>query len=262
MNPGNRLLAIITALAILIALSPGCGGSAETTTGALTEKLTTTRTHGTDPIDTGLLLSDTSELIQATTSADQGVHFTFERYETAANGSSVYSWGDGDMAAGSVNMVIRNNVGGEPHEIDLIATEGQTYTRPLSGAWQASSLGLIAPDVDTLVNYLDFARSSRNFGQESLVGNIKTYHVQVDVDSTLAIEAAKKRTRDPAVLVSLEAMKGAQLAVDLWIGWDNNIVYQEKVVIGATPGVNGSETTYQYSDWGKPVSIARPCEAC
>lgn len=256
------MLAITTALAMLISLSAGCGGSPETTTGALTEKLTTTKIHGTDPIDTGLLLSDTSELIQATTSADKGVHFTFEKYETTGGGATVYNWGNGDMAAGSVNMVIRNSVGGEPHEIDLIATAGQTYTQPASGAWQASSLGLIAPDVDTLVNYLDFARSSRNFGQESLVGNIKTYHVQVDVDSTLAIEAAKKRTRDPAALVSLEAMKGVQLSVDLWIGWDNNLVYQEKVVIGATPDVTGSETTYQYSDWGKPVSIARPCDAC
>lgn len=256
----NALLVLMVFVVLLMAAS-GCGDSAPTVTGVQTEKPVTTKTYSTDPVDTGLLLRDTSETIQTMTAADAGVHFTMEKYDSTA-GASKYSLGEGDMAAGRAKMKTRNSIGGEPTKAELIAVGGQTYTRTESGIWQASSQGLIAPELESLVDYLDLARSSRNFGQETLGDGRKTFHVQVDVDSTLAFESAKKRTNDPATQLSLEAMKSAALTVDLWIGWDDQLVYQQKTVVTGTLDMPGSETTYLYSKWGEPVDITRPCEAC
>lgn len=261
---GNLSVTALLALLpfVLVNFAAGCGETPPTSTGIQTERAPTTRTYSTDPVDTGLLLRDTSEIIRARIADGSGVHFTSEAFGHI-DGAPVSSVGEGDMAnAGRVKMKMRYTMFNQSSQMELIAVGGTTYTRPLNGIWQTSGRGFTAPDLESLVNYLDFTRASRNFGQETLGNGRKTYHVQLDVDSTLAMEEAKKRTSDPATQNTLEAMKGAALTVDLWIGWDDQLVYQEKVTVSGAGGTTASESTYIYSRWGQPVDITRPCEAC
>lgn len=263
----RKVLVVMWFLPVLLMMLSisACGDGEESSPGQGAQTQGRTKTYGTDPESSGSLLRDASEEIQSKIiSVATGVHFTMDS-TTSTAGTSVFSQGEGDMVfPDRVRMTTRNIVNGQTVEVEIIAIEGQTYTRSSAtgGMWRSSSGGAAPPDPQSVKSYMDFARSSRNFGQETLRGGRKTYHVQVDVDSELAAEDAKKRTSDPAMQQAIEATKSSVVTVDLWIGIDDLLIYQEKVAISNPVTGLVSETNLNFSDWGRVVEISRPCEAC
>ncbi len=244
----------------LVCVAAGCGGASQTTPPRPAAAATTGAvTYSNSPEDAGRLLKDTSSAVKAKVSPDLGVHFIMDSTSTVA-GKSADSQAEGDMVfPNRIKMTSQTLTGGQQAKVDLIMVNGQVYTRPGSGPWQAAATSTAKPpDPAMLTSYLDFARSSRFFGQESLKGGLKTYHVQIDVDTALAAEEAEKNAGAPALKQSLEATKSATVTVDLWIGIDDHLIYQENVkTVNAGQG-SSSELQFRFSSWGEPVQIKEP----
>jgi hypothetical protein len=257
------LLAATALVVLLSLLVAGCGEEAAPV--AETQTVTETRTTiGSSPEDTGRLMTAASEALQALSRQSLGVHFTLESTIGGTHGS-FFASGEGDMAfPDRVNLNMRQIIpGNQPVEAELIMILGTVYTKSQStgGIWRTTDGGFIPPDPMSIKEYMDFARSSRNFGQESLLGGRKTIHIQVDVDTVLEAEEARKRTDDPAMLQTLEDLKNSAVTVDFWIGVDDFLIYQQITKVTESSG-SASETRFVYSNWGRPVDIQPPCEEC
>lgn len=260
----NAATAIISVFLFMTATFFTSCGNEIVTTPTRTGTATRTRAYDVTPESTRQLLKDTGDALAEKTSGSRGVHFTTESTGMVSS-TFAASRGEGDMVfPDRVRMDIRTLAGDKQEQIELIAVSGLVYTRSAASGdvWQTSSQGYLPPDPQSISSYMDFARSSRNFGQESLRDGRKTYHIQVDVDTALAAQEAKKHTQDPAQQVAIEATRGSATTVDLWIGADDLLIYQEKVNITNT--VNGvtTETSFSFSRWGETVQITRPCEPC
>lgn len=257
-------LAIVSALLFIAAtFLPSCGSGSATGPAPTT---TTTRTSAYDVSAeaTRRLLQDTSDALTVIADDNSGVHFISES-TSVVSGTYTGSRGEGDMVfPDRVRMDITTVTGNTQEQIELIAANGLVFTRSntTGGAWQTSSRGYLPPDPQSVRGYIDFARGSRNFGHESLPDGRKTYHLQLDVDTALAAQEAKKHTQDPAQQVAIEATRESATTVDLWIGIDDLLVYQE--IVNTTNTTSGVTTNinFSFSRWGEAVQITRPCESC
>lgn len=248
------------ALALAV-FTPGCGR----TGGASTPSPSQTATGGAvstgisgSPEDAAALLKSATEAVKAKVNPDLGVHFIMDS-TVATGGKSISSQAEGDMVLPDrIRMTSQTFTGGQVQKMDFIMVNGHVYERRGSGAWQEAPAPIANPSgLASITNYLDFARSSRFFGQESLKGGLKTYHVQIDVDTKLEAAEAEKNA-SPALRQSLEAMKSAAVTVDLWIGIDDHLIYQENVkTVNSAQGLN-SEMEFTFSNWGEPVQIKEP----
>lgn len=257
--------AILGLAAALIILTFGCGDDRTVTISqpeGLEDALPVI--YDTSPESTGQLLRDTSATLGKNTTANMGVHFVMDS-RTTISGRTIVSRGEGDMVfPDRVRMTTQNYTDAQPVPVEVIVVSGRTYTRSAATGevWKSSGTGVSAPDPQSITSLLDFARSSRNFGEESLSGNRKTYHIQLDVDASLAADEAKKQNTDPALIQALESTRNSSVTVDLWIGTNDLLIYQERVMISNTASDLKSEETFIFSDWGKAVEIVKPCESC
>ena len=256
---------IIFIVTLVLLQAAGCGDD-RTVTVSQPEGLEDAmpRIYDTSPESAGQLLRDTSTIVKANTETDRGVHFVMDS-RTTIGGQTIVSQGEGDMVfPDRVRMITRNYVGAQEIPVEVIAISGKLYTRSdaTGGVWKSSGGEVTAPDPQSITGLLDFARSSRNYGEETLSGNRKAYHVQLTVDTSLAADEAKKRNADPATIQALEATRNSSVTVDLWIGVNDLLIYQEKVLVSnPSTGLN-SEQDFIFSSWGPPIEIVKPCEAC
>ncbi len=251
-------VALILALAVAAA---GCGGGIQPTapaarTGSGTGAVTYS---GGSPEDAASLLKAAADAVKAKVSPDLGVHFTMDLTTTTV-GKSISSQAEGDMVyPDRIRMTSQTLTGGQPQKTDFIMVGGNVYERTGSGAWQSSPAPVSRPlGLASITNYIDYARSSRFFGQESLKGGLKTYHVQIDVDTKLEAEEAEKNAAAPSLRQSLEALKSAAVTVDLWIGIDDHLIYQENVKSVNSAQALNSLMEFRFSNWGEPVQIKEP----
>jgi hypothetical protein len=224
------------------------------------EQAPPTRTYSTSPESTSELLRDASQSVRLKTPGNKGVHFTVLT-TGSVSGPAAGSRGEGDMVfPDAVKMVTRDYLTPEPVETEVIVTGGQTFIRSeaTGGAWKAGESPSLPPDPRLITGYLDFTRSSRNFGQETLSAGRKTYHVQVDVDMPLMAESLIKDTSDPQQLKELEAMKSSVVTVDYWIDTSDRLIYQMLVKSSSLPQGKNLEQNFVYSNWGEPVEIVKP----
>ncbi|MHB0867240.1 MAG: hypothetical protein ACYC6B_05805 [Thermoleophilia bacterium] len=257
-------LAIISTLLFIAATFLSSCGAGSVTAPAPTTTTTRTSVYDISAVATRRLLQDTGDTLTVIANDKGGVHFISES-TSVASGTYTGSRGEGDMVfPDRVRMDITTMSGDTQEQIELIAVNGLVFSRSdtTGGAWQTSSRGYLPPDPQSIRGYIDFARGSRNFGQESLPDGRKTYHLQLDVDTALAAQEAKKHTRDPAQQVAIEATRESATTVDLWIGIDDLLVYQEIVnITNMTSGVT-TNINFTFSRWGEAVQITRPCEPC
>ena len=256
---------VVSLTAALLIYASGCGDD-RTVTVSQPEGLENAmpRIYDTSPESTGQLLRDTSATVKRNTSANLGVHFVMDS-RTTIGGKTIVSRGEGDMVfPDRVKMTTQNYTDAQSIPVEVIVISGKTYTRSAAtnGMWKSSGAGVSAPDLQSITSLLDYARSSRNFGEESLSGNRKTYHIQLDVDAALAADEAKKQNSDPALIQALEATRNSSVTVDLWIGTKDLLIYQERVVISNQATDLKSEQNFIFSGWGMPVEIVKPCESC
>lgn len=252
-------------LALLAAPGLGCNDR-ETKTYPIwqPDQAPPTRTYSTSPESTSELLRDTSQAVKVKTAANLGVHFTVQSTGAIA-GQAAGTRGEGEILfPEKVRMVTREYLSPEPANTDVIVTGGQTYIRSeaTGGVWKTGTSPSLPPDPQLITGYLDFARGSRNFGQETLSDGRKTYHVQVDVDMPLLATALMKTTTDPAQLKKFEDMKTAVVTVDFWIDADSRLIHQMLVKSSNQPHGQNLEQNYNFSNWGEAFEIVRPCEAC
>lgn len=222
------------------------------------------RTYSTSPESTSELLRDASQAVKAKTAANLGVHFT-EQSTGALDGQAAGSRAEGDILfPDRVQMVTRNYLTAAPVSTDVIVTGGQTFIRSeaTGGAWKTGDSPSLPPDPQLITGYLDFARSSRNFGQETLSDGKRTYHVQVDVDMPQLATGLMKATNDPEQLREIEAMKTVVVTVDFWINADSRLIDQMLVKSSNQQQGQNLEQKFIFSDWGKAFEIVRPCEDC
>ncbi|MHB1361156.1 MAG: LolA-like protein [Thermoleophilia bacterium] len=251
-------------LAAVAALETGCN-ERETKTYPiwLPDAAPPAKTYSTTPESTSELLKDSSDAIKATYPPTEGVHFTLESQTTG--GGKTMSWrAEGDMIfPDRVKMTTRSLLTADPVTEEVIDTGGQAYVRSgADGAWHSGNPQLPAPDPQIIANYLDFARGSRNFGQESLAGGQKTWHVQVDVDMGMLAFEAMNHTTDQSEAQRLDSMKSDSVTVDFWIGNDDRLPYQ--MVVKTTDPARGQseQQTFIFSRWKEHPAIARPCIDC
>ncbi|MFA6001107.1 MAG: LppX_LprAFG lipoprotein [Thermoleophilia bacterium] len=264
MKKSAKLIVVSLAAALLL-YAPGCGDD-RTVTVSQPEGLEDAmpRVYDTSPESTGQLIRDTSTTVKANSSENMGVHFIMDS-RTAIGDTTIVSRGEGDMVfPDRVKMTTQNYTDAQSIPVEVIVVGGKIYTRSTATnqIWKSSGSGVSAPDPKSITSLFDFARSSRNFGEESLPGNRKTYHVQLDVDAALAADEAKKQNSDPALIQALEATRNASITVDLWIGTNDLLVYQERVVVSNPATALKSDQTFMFSGWGKSVEIVKPCESC
>ena len=258
-------LIVFSLTAALLLYASGCGDD-RTVTVSQPEGLENAmpRIYDTSPESTGQLLRDTSATVRNNSETNMGVHFVMDSRTTIGD-TTIVSKGEGDMVfPDRVRMTTQNYTDAQSIPVEVIVISGKAYTRSATtnGMWKSSGTGVSAPDPRSIISLFDFARSSRNFGEESLSGNRKTYHMQLDVDATLAADEAKKQNSDPALMQALEATRNASVTVDLWIGTSDLLIYQERVVISNPATALKSEQTFIFSGWGKSVEIVKPCESC
>ncbi len=268
--PPKRLLPFILPFVLLLSAAAlalpgaGCGGGGEQTSTSPPVASQESKTYSDNPESVSRLLKDTSATLGREVSAGAGVHFTMDSTTTVA-GQTVVSSGEGDMVFPTpLKMTTRNYTGGPsspPVPVDVIMTGGVVYTRTAGGAWQSSQTAQ-APDPGIVSTYLDYARSSQFLGQETLGNGRKTYHVQVNVDTALAAEKAKQQTSDPVLQKSLEDTKSSTVTLDLWLGVDDQLIYQEKINVNNPATGLSSNLNFIFANWGETVSIEKPCAAC
>ncbi|MHB8792666.1 MAG: LolA-like protein [Thermoleophilia bacterium] len=222
------------------------------------------RTYSTSPESTSELLRDASQAVKVKTASNLGIHFT-EQSTGAIDGKTAGSRAEGDILfPDKVQMVTRDYISPAPVSTDVIVIGGQTYIRSeaTGGVWKTGVSPSLPPDPLLIIGYLDFARSSRNFGQETLSGGKKTYHVQVDVDMQLLATGLLKSTNDPEQLKKFEPMKTAVVSVDFWIDSDSRLIDQ-MLVKSSNPLLGQNlEQKFIFSDWGKAFEIVKPCDNC
>lgn len=222
------------------------------------------RIYSTSPESTSELLRDASQAVRAMTSANQGVRFTVLS-TGAINNPAASSRGEGYMVLpDKVRMTTWDYLSREPVSTDVIVIGTQTYIRSeaTGGVWKTGDSPSMPPEPGLITGYLDYARGSRNFGQETLSDGRKTYHVQVDVDMPLLAADLIKNTADPAQLKKLEAMKTAVLTVDFWIDTDSRLINRMLVNSANQPQSQAIVQDFIFSSWGESMEISRPCEAC
>lgn len=270
-NPGGALLRRVipfTILAVCLTaaaiLAAGCN-ERETRTYPIwrPDAAPPAKVYSTSPESTSELLKDSSDAIRTTYPSTEGVHFTLESLTTGA--ATPLSWSaEGDMNfPDRVKMTAKSFLTAGQLTEEVVDTGGQTYVR--SGpddAWHSGTPRLPAPDPQFIANYLDFTRSSRNFGQESLAGGQKTWHVQVDVDMAMLASEALNRTTDQAEAERLESMKSATVTVDFWIGNDDRLPYQMVVKTLDPASGQTEQQTFSFSSWKEHAAIAKPCVDC
>ncbi|MDO8736567.1 MAG: hypothetical protein Q7K29_05725 [Thermoleophilia bacterium] len=257
---------LITAcLMLVLAAGLGCGDpETKTSTATRTDEAPPARTYSTSPESTSELLRDASQAVKARTASNLGVHFSLQS-TGAVGGQADGSRSEGDMVfPDKVQMVTRNYLTPEPVNTDVTVIDGKTYIRSeaTAGVWKTGVSPSLPPDPQLITGYLDFARSSRNFGQESLVGGRKTYHVQVDVDMPLLATSLTRNTTDAVQLAEYEDMKTAVVTVDYWIDADDRLIYQMLVKSVNQPQGQNLDQNFSFSNWGEAIDIVRPCEAC
>lgn len=222
------------------------------------------RTYSTSPESTSELLRDTSLTIKVKTATNSGTHFTLQ--STGAVGDqNASSRSEGDLIfPDKLQMTTREYLSPEPVSTDVIVIGTQTYIRSeaTTGVWKTGESPSLPPESGLITGYLDFARGSRNFGQETLSGDRKTFHVQVDVDMPLLIARLIKATTDPVQLKKYESMKTAVVTVDFWIDTDSRLIHQ--MLVKSTNPLQGQalEQNFTFSSWGESIEIVRPCEDC
>lgn len=252
-------------LALSTATAIGCGGG-ETETYPIwqPDQAPPARTYSTSPESTSELLRDASQAVRARTSENQGVGFTALSTGVIDN-PSASSRGEGYMVLpDKVQMTTRDYLSREPVSTDVTVIGTQTYIRSeaTGGVWKTGDSPSQPPEPGLITGYLDFARSSRNFGQETLSDGRKTFHVQVDVDMPLLAADLIKNTADPALLKKYEAMKTAMVTVDFWIDTDSRLINRMLVKSTNQPQRQTIVQDLIFSSWGESLEILRPCEAC
>lgn len=239
----------------------GCGGETATVT-VSTPPPPGTKTYGKTPEAASELIRDTSSIVRTRTVANSGVHFKLEM-STTVSGQVIISQGEGDMIfPDRTKMTLSTYTSGQPVSMEVIAIEGKVYTKQAGGNWSSVATGFSMAEPQNLTGFLDYARSSRIVGEEILRGGRKTYHIQVDIDSYIAAEEAKKGTSDPVKIQELEKTKAATVTVDFWIGVDDLLIYQELVKTSNPATALSSSQTFIFSDWGETVLIEKPCADC
>src|SRR5665648_722124 len=233
------LALVMTALAMALT---GCGDERETVTNPIwqPDPLQPLKTYSTSPESTSELLKDTSDAVKVKSPSHEAVHFTLVS-TTTGGGKSESIRAEGDFAyPDGVRMTQRDYLTADAAPVEVIAIGGDVYSRSsaTAGAWQKGNTEPPPPDPQSIANYLDFARSSRNFGEETLGDGRKTWHVQVDVDSKMLVDEAMKRTTDQAALQALESDRSAAVTVDFWIGADDRVPYQ--MLVKVSNPVSGS----------------------
>lgn len=227
------------------------------------EQAPPTRTYSTSPESTSELLRDASQAVKVKTGGNLGVHFT-EQTTGAIEGQVAGSRAEGDILfhPDKVQMVTRDYLTASPVSTDVIVTGDQTFIRSeaTGGAWITGASPSLPPDPRLITSYLDFARSSRNFGQETLSDGRKTYHVQVDVDMLLLATGLMKNTNDPGQLEELEALKAAVVTADFWINADSRLI--DQMLVKSSNQQQNLEQKFIFTDWGKTFDIVKPCEDC
>lgn len=257
------LLAVV--LALIMALSAGCN-ERETRTFPIWQPdlQPPAKTYTATPESTSELLKDSSDAVKAKYPSNEGVHFTLESLTSGQGLPS--SWrAEGDMNfPDRVKMTTRNFLSSEPVSEDVIDLDGQVYIRSdaTGGVWRGGASQLPVPDPRSIADYLDFTRSSRNFGQETLPSGQKTWHVQVDVDTGMLAAAAVNRTTGQEDAQRLDSMKSGSVSVDFWIGNDDRLPYQMVVKTSRPDTPQTVQQTFIFSNWKEHAPIARPCVDC
>lgn len=251
---------------LILSLMAGLGCSQETRTYSATvpDQAPPARTYATSPESTSELLRDASQAVGARTAENPGVHFSVQS-TGSVGGQADDTRSEGDISfPDKVQMVTRSYLSPEPVNTEVVVTDGMTFVRSAAtdGVWKTGAPPSLPPDPQLITGYLDFARSSRNFGQETLAGGRKTYHVQVDVDMPLLAAGRIKNTSDPEQLKKFEAMKTSVVTVDFWIDTDDRLIYQMLVKSSNLQQGQVLEQDLRFSDWGESVEIVKPCEAC
>ncbi|MBI5870145.1 MAG: hypothetical protein HZB44_04195 [Actinobacteria bacterium] len=259
------MLLIIFSLMLSVTAAAGCNDR-ETRTYPIwqPDQAPPTRTYSTSPESTSELLRDASQAVKVKTAANLGVHFTGQT-TGSIDGQAASSRAEGDILfPDKVQMVTRDYLNAAPASTDVIVTDGQTFIRSeaTGGAWKTGASPSLPPEAQMITSYLDFARSSRNFGQETLSDGKKTYHVQVDVDMPLLATGLMKTTNDPAQLKEFEALKSAVVTVDFWINADSRLIDQMLIKSSSQQRGENLEQKFVFSDWGKALEIVRPCDNC
>jgi hypothetical protein len=257
------LALVMTALAMALT---GCGDDRETVTQPIwrPDLPPPLKSYSTSPESTSELLKDTSEAVKAKSPSHEAVHFTLAS-STTVGGKSESVRAEGDFAfPDGVRMTQRDYLAADAAPVEVIAIGGDIYSRSsaTAGAWRKGNTEPPPPEPQSIANYLDFARSSRNFGEETLGDGRKTWHVQVDVDSKMLVDEAMKRTTDQAALQALEFNRSAAVTVDFWIGSVDRVPYQMLVKVSNPVSGSTREQEFVFSDWRQYLELTRPCESC
>ena len=265
-SPGKlRLPLMLLFLAAFPAIAPACGENAPQTGTSNPSPASGAKIYSTSPASTSELLKDASDAVKSIYGDNQGVHFTMES-SAIAPGQSANSRYEGDMVfPDSVRMSSSDILTRDPVSVDLISVGGKVYTRSAAtdNAWKGGgAVPAPPPDPQTITGFLAYARGSRNFGQEILGSGVKTWHVQVDVDTGMMSTEAMKGVSDPASLQELESMRSAVVTADYWIGADDLLPYQMLVKTDNAVSGSSSEKFFVFSDWKEVVNIEAPCEDC
>ena len=267
-NLSLRILSPVVLLILLVLLAAGGAGCGDERVVTISQpeglENTQTRIYDTSPESTAQLLQDAGAVIETNTAPGRSVHFVMDS-RTAGGGEPVVSKAEGDMVfPDRVKMTVQNYSGSKPVPVEVVSISDKVYSRSEASNWIWSSVGGIPPvaSPQSITKLIDYARSSRNFGEESLAGNRKTYHVQLDIDTALAADEARKQNADPATIKVLEAWRTSRMTVDLWLGISDLIIYQEKIQVSNPAAGSTSDQNYIFSAWGLPVEINKPCEAC
>ncbi len=263
-RPTFRHLLIAAVIAAAIAgLTSGCGGDeTRTAVNGLSDQRTVT--YSTSPESTSRLLKDASDAIKAMSAAGKGVRFQMDALSSdGSRGTSVCA--QGEMAGpDKLRMTTRDFPAAEPVETEVIVLAGKAYSR-LSGdgnAWHGGFNGAKPPDPQHLAAFMDYTRSSHNFGQETLPGGRKAWHIQMDVDMTMLTEDELRSTTEPARAAELEAATSTVVTADYWIGEDDLLPYQATIKASNKISRQSTEQNLIFSNWGELFEIAKPCEAC
>ncbi len=256
----TRILIIALCLAPFVAVS-GCGSQDTPANTAGQSRDPATRTYSKSPESTSLLLKDASDALRARYASGEGAHFTMET-TGVTSGHSIGMRAEGDIAfPDKARMTSSNYLTPQPVSVDVVTVGGKAFSRTPagSGAWQNGDAGMPPPDPQNIAGFMDYGRSSRNFGHENINGH-DTWDVQVDVDMVMLATDAMKRTSDPQLLKELEALKSSVVTVDFWIGADDLAIYQ--MLVKTTNPLAGFDQAQDifFTNWGQHVEITAPRE--
>jgi len=256
------LLHVLIAVAIVTAFA-GCGDPASDTSTA-PPAAKTAKTYSTSPASTSELLKDASDAIRTGYDAGTGVHFKLDTTTNAGGGQSDYFRSEGDMRfPAGVSMTSNNYLSPQPVFVDSILVDGKIYFRTAGGEWKSGAANPSPPDPRMIAEYLDYTRSSTNFGRETLKDGRATWHVQVDVDmALLAHRLADENASDPELARAYQTLRTAVVRADYWIGAEDQLPYQMLVRYSNPDTGVTQEQKFVFSEWGETVEIDKPCENC